>query len=286
MKESFFFTEFAKSCKFKWDFVHKIEDINKWQHLSDNFEIHLQKFKKKSNLDKKIPKRIHQIWIGPKKIPKKYLDWGETWKKNHPGWDYKLWTNDDLKNFPMKNRYIFDSSDNIGFKSDLARYEILYKYGGIYIDTDFECLKEIPDELRDYDFVSCIGFNYTPELLNGFLMASRQSKMIQELIISLKLPQDTTDPMSIINLSGPKKLTELYFKNYDLNNCMILPSNYCYPYPYFLINSSVKEENEIESESFAIHHWEMSWMKGSYIKRLINKFIYIFKYLRNKKNIL
>ena len=283
MKESFFFTEFAKSSKFKWDFIRKIEDINKWQHLSDNFEIHLQKFKKKSNLDKKIPKRIHQIWIGPKKIPKKYLDWGKTWKKNNPGWDYKLWTNEYLKNFPMQNRYIFDSSDNVGFKSDLVRYEILYRYGGIYIDTDFECLKPIPDELRDYDFVSCIGFNYTPELLNGFLMASRQSKMMQELIFSLKLPQDTTDPMSIINLSGPKKLTELYFKNYDLNNFMILPSNYCYPYPYFLINSSVKEENEIFSESFAIHHWEMSWMKGSYIKRLINKFIYIFKYLRNKK---
>ena len=245
MKESFFFTEFAKSSKFKWDFVHKIEDINKWQHLSDNFEIHLQKLKKKSNLDKKIPKRIHQIWIGPKKIPKKYLDWSKTWKKNHPGWDYKLWTNEDLKNFPMQNRYIFDSSDNVGFKSDLARYEILYKYGGIYIDTDFESLKQIPDELRDYDFVSCIGFNYTPELLNGFLMASRQSKMMQELIFSLKLPQDTTDPMSIITLSGPKKLTELYFKNYDLNNCMILPSNYCYPYPSFLINSSVKKRMKL-----------------------------------------
>ena len=283
MKESFFFTEFAKSSKFRWDFVNKIEDIKKWEHLSHNFVIYLQKFKEKSNLDKKIPKRIHQIWIGPKKIPKKYLDWGETWKKNHPGWDYKLWTNEDLKNFPMKNRHIFDLSDNIGFKSDLVRYEILYRYGGIYIDTDFECLKHIPDKLRDYDFVSCLGFNYTPELLNGFLMASRQSKMIKELIFSLKLPKDTTDPMSIIKQSGPKKLTELYFKNYNLNNCLILPSNYCYPYPSFLINSSVKEENEIVPESFAIHHWEMSWMKGSYIKRLINKFIYIFKYLRNKK---
>ena len=34
----------------------------------------------------------------PKENSKKYLDWGKL-EKNHPGWDYKLWTNDDLKIF-------------------------------------------------------------------------------------------------------------------------------------------------------------------------------------------
>ena len=32
----------------------------------------------------------------------------------------------------MKNRYIFDSSDNIGFKSDLARYEISINMVGLH----------------------------------------------------------------------------------------------------------------------------------------------------------
>ena len=91
--------------------------------------------------------------------------------------------------------------------------------------------------------------------------------------------------MTIIKLSGPLKLTELYFNNYKTirNNYMILPSNYCYPYPSFLINSAVKEFNEIGSESFAIHHWEMSWMKGNYIKRFINKLNYIYSSIKNKQ---
>ena len=28
-------------------------------------------------------------------------------------------------------------------KSDILRYEILYKYGGVYIDTDYECVTNI-----------------------------------------------------------------------------------------------------------------------------------------------
>ena len=48
MTESFFSTEFARSSKFRWDFLNKIEDINKWQHLSDKFQIYLQKCKDNS----------------------------------------------------------------------------------------------------------------------------------------------------------------------------------------------------------------------------------------------
>jgi len=285
MTGNFFSTEFASSSKFKWDFVNRIEDIDKWQHLSENFKFYLKNLKCNTISEKKIPKKIHQIWIGPKKIPKKYIDWSNTWTRNNPDWDYKLWTNKDIKSFNLQNRSIFELSENIGFKSDLVRYEILYKYGGIYIDTDFECLNKIPDKLRDYDFVSCLGFNYTPEILNGFLMASPQSKILKELISNIRLPQYKKDPMSIIKLSGPIKLTEVYFKNSQFNKdkYMILPSNYCYPYPSFLINSSIKEENEITSESFAIHHWEMSWMKGNYMSRLIKKLIYILKSIIKKK---
>ena len=68
-----------------------------------------------------------------------------------------------------------------------------------------------------------------------------------------------------------------YLNNQIQDQSLILPSNYCYPYPSFLINSAVRIKDEIMKETFAIHHWEMSWMKCKYIKRIINKIIYIFK---------
>ena len=43
----------------------------------------------------------------------------------------------------MRNKLAFSLAKNLGMKSDILRYEILMKYGGIYVDTDYECLKNI-----------------------------------------------------------------------------------------------------------------------------------------------
>ena len=283
MSKNFFTTDFAKLSKFKWDFLLNIEDIEKWNLLSENYQKNFQDMHHNNLLKEKIPKNIHQIWIGPKKLPKKYLNWGRTWIHKNPSWKYKLWTEKEIKKLPLKNKNLFESTNNIGFKSDIARYEILYNFGGLYIDTDFECIQEIPDFLRYFDFVSCLGFAYTPVILNGFLMSSYKNKIINEIISELNFPKKNKDPMDIINASGPLMLTNIYFKNHD-NNSMVLPSNYCYPYPSFLINSSVIKKDEVSSISFALHHWEMSWMKGNYMSRIINKLIYIFKSIIKKKN--
>ena len=276
MSKDFFYTDFAKLSKFKWDFLLNVKDIDKWEILSNYFKIYYEELNNKISFKKKIPKKIHQIWIGPQKIPKRYLNWGKSWLINNPEWEYKLWTNREINQLSMRNRTLYDSTNNIGFKSDIARYEILYKYGGIYIDTDFECLREIPNNLRYFDFVACLGFDYTPTILNGFLMSSKSSFIIKKIISELKLPNIDKEPMSIINSSGPKKLTNIYFKYHD-NTSIILPSNYCYPYPSFLINSSISKQSEVSSVSFAIHHWEMSWMKGSLLKRLFFKLKYLYK---------
>ena len=41
-------------------------------------------------------------------------------------------------------------------KSDIARYEIIYRYGGVYIDTDFECLRPLDFLHYIYDFYTGI----------------------------------------------------------------------------------------------------------------------------------
>ena len=61
----------------------------------------------------------------------------------HSNWTLKLWTDENIKDLNFDNRDIFDKADNYGMKSDILRYEILYREGGIYIDIDYECLQSI-----------------------------------------------------------------------------------------------------------------------------------------------
>ena len=44
-----------------------------------------------------------------------------------------------------------------GFVSDYMRLDIIYKYGGIYLDTDIEMIKK-PDQLLYQECFGCVGF--------------------------------------------------------------------------------------------------------------------------------
>ena len=82
----------------------------------------------------------------------------------------------------------------------------------------------------------------------------------------------------IIKNSGPGTVTREYFsleKNIQ-SECLILPSNYFYPYPNFLINKFNNVNQFITDETVGIHHWEMSWMKRNIIKRIVKKLISFF----------
>ncbi|SVA26404.1 uncharacterized protein METZ01_LOCUS79258 [marine metagenome] len=115
-----------------------------------------------------IPKIIHQLWIGPKKAPTEMM---ETWKKFHPDWDYIFWNEETiLKNFSkgLYNQQQYDSMPEWNGKCDIARYEILQKFGGFFIDADSICKRKLDNYLLENDSFSC----YENELLRGQLIAA------------------------------------------------------------------------------------------------------------------
>ena len=52
-----------------------------------------------------IPKKIHQIWIGPRQPPIVWLDtWRKKYRSEYPGWDYKLWGEAETAEIKMRNQ--------------------------------------------------------------------------------------------------------------------------------------------------------------------------------------
>ena len=91
-------------------------------------------------MDNTLPKIIHQLWVGPP-LPLHIYQMMQTWKEHHPTWEVKLWTEAP----PLVNQDLWDNAEKISpkapeqFRSDVARYEILYHDGGIWADADFVC---------------------------------------------------------------------------------------------------------------------------------------------------
>ena len=167
-----------------------------------------------------IPKIIHQLWIGDKPAP---LNWMDTWKKNHPDFEYNFWDYKKLSNEKFHNQNLIDKMPEYNGKADIMRYELLYKYGGFFLDADSECLRPLDHELCNYDSIAC----YENEKIRGGLvscaiMGSNPNNKLMELcIITL---EELNLPISPAWwYVGPNFLTFVIHKNL-YKNINILPS--------------------------------------------------------------
>lgn len=218
-----------------------------------------------------IPNKIHQIWIGPKALPEKFAWMQETVKKLHPNWEYKLWTNEDLKNFKLQNQKIFDSVKNIGAKADIFRYEILERFGGVYIDIDFELLKPLDNLIANYDFFGCLLCG--TDLVSNGIIGSRPNHPILkesiELVGHINIFDNKGDNTTVLNMTGPYFFTDIILRFLLKNNnqkIIILPSKYFFSFPATSREQFWRGEinrdqvlNYTKPDSLGIHYWATSW---------------------------
>lgn len=209
----------------------------------------------------RIPKKLHQIWLGGNGVlPEEYRQFQESWKRFHPLWKYKLWTEKDIPTFSFKNKDLFDAAKNYGEKSDIWRYEILEQEGGLYIDTDFECLAPFDIFNHTYDFYIGIQPLDTDNVQLGIgLIGTRQGHPLLKLAIkNLRINKHNKQ---IVSRTGPLFFTQIFYQaapKTELRD-IAFPASYFYPCNYNQRNSA--SFNWLKPESFAVHHWAGSWLK-------------------------
>ena len=90
-----------------------------------------------------IPKILHQIWIGPKEAPTNLM---KTWKDKHPDFEYILWNEQEIRNrLTLRCHEKINMISEINGKADIIRWEILYQYGGYFVDADSICIEPFDD---------------------------------------------------------------------------------------------------------------------------------------------
>jgi len=130
-----------------------------------------------------VPKIIHRIWLGGNPIPDEFAVYGATWQAKHPGWEMRLWTESDLANIDMQNRDLFDRPQSLAAKSNIARLEVLYLHGGVYVDTDFECICNIEQLIGDAEQFA--AYQDSCDLCNAFLGCTKENAHFKRLLDAL-----------------------------------------------------------------------------------------------------
>lgn len=100
-----------------------------------------------------IPKKLHYIWIGDKELPEEDQRNIESWYRFCPDYEICLW-NEENYDF-HGNRYVHEAIMNrqYMYATDYVRKDILYRFGGIYLDTDVELLAPLDDLLYNEAFI-------------------------------------------------------------------------------------------------------------------------------------
>lgn len=139
----------------------------------------------------KIPKIIHQVWIGPKKRPDMWLNTFRKFVKNNPEWTYMLWDDNSINNFEMINKNAYINENSYNGKSDILRYELLYRYGGIYIDADSilinnKNLIDLINNTNNLGFFSAKEEKHRNVLATGVVGSSKNNLICLYIINALK----------------------------------------------------------------------------------------------------
>lgn len=151
-----------------------------------------------------IPKIIHYCWFGPNPIPKNEKIYIENWKVKLPEYRFVFWNEES---FDVQSvRYVKQAYDQgkYAFVSDYVRIYALNKYGGIYLDTDVEVLKDFSPFLDHNTF---LGFENRTMVGTGIIGTQKNNPLFLKLLryynshdfINKNGVADTTTNVKILN---------------------------------------------------------------------------------------
>lgn len=128
-----------------------------------------------------IPRTIHYCWFGRGEMPQLAKDCIASWHRHMPDWEYKLWNED---NFDVKQVTYTKEAYEAGkyaFVSDYVRLWALERYGGLYMDVDFEVYKPFDDLLNYSAFAGFEGSKHLPVMM-GVIASESHGAWVTEQI--------------------------------------------------------------------------------------------------------
>lgn len=246
-----------------------------------------------------IPKIIHYCWFGGNPLPESAKKCIASWRKYLPDYEIKEWneSNFDVNIIPYTAEVY--KAKKYAFVSDYARFWILYKFGGLYFDTDVEVIKNMDDIIAKGPFMGCeseaqagatpaqlgvnpgLGLGVQPDLeLYGEILAQYNGK-------HYILPDGTFNRETVVSITT-EFLCHKGLKN--TNKVQFVDGVWIYPKEYFCPKDYQTGKLEITHNSCSIHHYTATWIP--WWKRKKEKFFFwcdrkgiakfIFPSLRNK----
>ena len=214
----------------------------------------------KSSDEPLIPRTIHYCWFSEQPVPQTLQMCMNSWNEKCPDYEIIRW---DESNFDYK-KYLYTrqayEAKKWGFIPDMVRLEVLYKYGGFYLDTDVELLKSL-DELR-YQEGFCGREDWGHVNFGGGSGCIKNLDIVGELLDFRKnVPFLLEDGRYNVETSGYFETKPLMDKGLSVTNrtevvegLTVYASEFFSPYNY------ISGKENITAQTVSIHYFAGGWL--------------------------
>lgn len=218
-------------------------------------------------MNQRIPKIIHYCWLSDDPFPEDIAVFMESWKKELPDYELMLW--DLNRDHIGENVWVKQSFEakKYAFAADCIRIYALYHYGGIYLDTDVEVIKNFDDLLHLPYFAGTEGGNWIEAAVLG---AEKGADWLKDILVYFDKPFVNSDgsfamitmPQVMnriiekkrqINIAGKEEIFENVDRNYNSHF-------YLFEEDFFSPKNMGTGVITKTPNTYAIHHFAMSWI--------------------------
>lgn len=211
-----------------------------------------------------IPRVFHRIWLGPAPFPPAHVPLGFTWRRFHTDWEHRLWTEvdlvDELEALPRALRNVYDAAGELApgavgqLRSDILRYWLLFRHGGVYIDTDMEALRSLEPLLPGIP--AFLAWETTDRWIGNSIMGAVAGHGFLEQLLE-HLPGNVAELASPGHvrpnrLTGPVFLTGQFNRAVARADVHVFPQRWFYPYRW----DELERGREKFTNAYAVHHWQ------------------------------
>lgn len=215
-----------------------------------------------------IPKVIHYCWFGGKEIPEHNKEWMSSWRKYCPDYEFIEWneSNYDIS----KNKYMYEAyqAKKWAFVSDYVELDVIYQYGGIYLDVDVEIIRNLDELLYQDAFVGVDG-SRNISLGLGF-GAAPKFQLIKGLLDEYNNRSLYSTDGTINTTAAPTLQIPFFQKLGYVNNGEYQKIGKLSVYPEKVLSGKCNYTGMINptKDTFLIHHYDGSWTADERKKRI------------------
>lgn len=207
---------------------------------------------------------IHSVWFGHKELNQLALKCISTWPDDDR---VTIWSRSKLSSVVpwLYDIPYFNDAYRAGHwagASDVARLALLYQFGGVYMDTDVEVVRQdFLDTLANgQDF--CIGYEDDTFMCGAVLVAPKPGHAFVKRALDTYRATNFKDTFHDTPFNGTTILSSLVRSHQDAGLC-VLPKHVFYPWTPQERGISDKEKVKRKRQPGVVcaHHWAASWVQ-------------------------